>query len=71
MAGDTTFVGEGYWREVRLAHYKGQDVVVKTLKSSQEASNRNLERHRWEAVALQAVRKYCEIPGERLRRCSL
>lgn len=56
MKGDTTFVGEGYWREVRLASYHGQDVVVKTLKSTQEVSERNRERHRWEAAALEAVR---------------
>lgn len=57
MAGETTFVGEGYWREVRLARYKGQDVVVKSLKSTQEESARNKERHRWEAAALMEVKK--------------
>lgn len=61
LAGETSLVGEGYWREVRLATYKGQNLVVKTLKSSQEESARNKERHRWEAVALEAVKDHPNI----------
>lgn len=56
LDGKTSFLGQGYWREVRLAEYKGQEVAVKTLRNTHNESARNKERHRWEAVALDMVR---------------
>lgn len=56
LEGKTEFLGKGYWREVRLATYQGQDVAIKTLREDQEETDRNRERHRWEAVALDMVR---------------
>ena len=56
LEGPTEFLGQGYWRDVRLATYNGHQVAVKTLKMTHEETDRNLERHRWEAAALDAVR---------------
>lgn len=56
LQGKTDFLGKGYWREVRRADYKGREVAIKTLRDNQEETKRNLERHRWEAVALDMVR---------------
>lgn len=56
LGGETEFLGQGYWRDVRLAEYRGQFVAVKTLRDTQEETRRNKERHRWEAAALEAVR---------------
>lgn len=58
LDGETTYLGRGYWREVRLAEYGGQQVAIKTLRDDQEESKRNRQRHRWEAVALDQV-GYC------------
>lgn len=57
LSGETKFLGSGYWREVRLAEYNGQELAIKTLRKSQEETKRNRERHRWEAVALDMVRR--------------
>ncbi len=57
LDGKTELVGSGYWREVRLAKYNGQELAIKTLRESQEETKRNRERHRWEAVALDTVRR--------------
>ncbi|CAM9532917.1 unnamed protein product [Ectocarpus sp. 12 AP-2014] len=59
--GKTEFLGKGYWREVRLATYRGQDVAIKTLREDQEETDRNRERHRWEAVALDMVSDHPNI----------
>lgn len=55
LDGETELLGKGYWREVWLATYNGQQVAIKTLREDQEETNRNKERHRWEAVALEMV----------------
>ncbi|CAM9251098.1 unnamed protein product [Ectocarpus sp. 4 AP-2014] len=61
LEGKTEFLGKGYWREVRLATYQGQDVAIKTLREDQEETDRNKERHRWEAVALDMVSDHPNI----------
>ncbi|CAN0117306.1 unnamed protein product [Ectocarpus fasciculatus] len=61
LEGETDLVGKGYWREVRLGKYQGQDVAIKTLREDQEETDRNKERHRWEAVALDMVRDHPNI----------
>lgn len=55
LSGPTSWLGQGYWREVRLAKADGRSVAIKTLRDTQEETRRNRERHRWEAVALDAV----------------
>lgn len=55
LDGNTQYLGRGYWRDVRLAEYHGQEVAIKTLRDNQEETKRNKERHRWEAVALDMV----------------
>ncbi|CAM9198247.1 unnamed protein product, partial [Choristocarpus tenellus] len=54
-------LGRGYWREVYLYKYKGEDIAVKTLRESQKPSRRNLERHRWEAAAMDALKDHPNI----------
>ncbi|CAM9106403.1 unnamed protein product [Pylaiella littoralis] len=61
LDGETTYLGRGYWREVRLAEYGGQQVAIKTLRDDQEESKRNRQRHRWEAVALDQVKDHPNI----------
>jgi len=45
-------IGEGNWREVFSSFWKGEKVAVKYMKDDQERSQRNLDRHRREAVVL-------------------
>lgn len=52
---DVEFLGEGYFRNVYLITYDGQDVVYKMAKDEGKQARKNKERHRKEAVALQAV----------------
>eukprot|EP00752_Nemacystus_decipiens_P005241 g4757.t1 len=61
LDGKTEFLGRGYWREVRLAHFNGQDVAIKTLRDNQEETKRNKERHRWEAVAMDMLKDHPNI----------
>lgn len=56
LTGHKTYLGHGYWRDVFLVNYDGQEVVVKALRDDQRDTTRNRQRHRWEAVALDAVR---------------
>ncbi|CAM9181094.1 unnamed protein product [Discosporangium mesarthrocarpum] len=56
-------LGSGFWREVYMYKYKGKVVAVKRIKDSQKLTERNRERHRWEAVALEAVKGHPNIVG--------
>lgn len=55
LNGPTKYLGRGFWRDVQLAKYDGQQYAVKTLRETQDATYRNLQRHQWEAAALDAV----------------
>ncbi|CAM9139951.1 unnamed protein product [Hapterophycus canaliculatus] len=61
LEGKTKYLGRGYWREVRLGEFNGQEVAIKTLRDTQEESKRNKERHRWEAVALDMVKHHPNV----------
>ena len=60
-AGEAKFLGRGYWREVHLVKYDGQDMALKTLRDDQKETKRNKERHRWEAAAMDAVSVDCYV----------
>lgn len=55
LTGRTTHLGQGFWRDVHLTKYDGQEFAVKTLRETQDETDRNLQRHQWEAAALEAV----------------
>lgn len=55
LNGPTKYLGRGFWRDVHLAKYDGQLLAVKTLRKTQDETDRNLQRHQWEAAALDAV----------------
>ena len=55
LVGPKKFLGRGFWRDVQLAKYDGQQFAVKTLRETQGETHRNLQRHQWEAAALEAV----------------
>lgn len=67
ILGEKTLIGNGNIRDVYLAEYKGQQLVVKVLRDDFEerASKTRVDNiHRWEAAAIDAVRNDSVPPNK-------